>query len=97
MPSPESPAAFDGSMEEVVMGRPAGWMKELTGRGPLMSPGAPSLRRDVERAFWRIGGCQQRGRGAGGRGLPSGWQPMVQSVAAWRRSCPTDLVPVLVL
>lgn len=34
------------------MGRPAGWMKELTGRGPLKSPGAPSLRRDVERAFW---------------------------------------------
>lgn len=35
------------------MGRPAGWMKELTGRAPLKSPGAPSLRRDVERLFWR--------------------------------------------
>ncbi len=35
------------------MGRPAGRMKELTGRGPMKSPGAPSLRRDVERAFWR--------------------------------------------
>ena len=34
------------------MGRPAGWMKELTGRGPMKSPGAPSLRRDVERLFW---------------------------------------------
>jgi IS30 family transposase len=34
------------------MGRPAGWMIELTGRGPLKSPGAPSLRRDVERLFW---------------------------------------------
>ena len=34
------------------MGRPAGWMIELTGRGPLKSPGAPSLRRDVERRFW---------------------------------------------
>jgi IS30 family transposase len=35
------------------MGRPAGWMKELTGRSPMKSPGKPSLRRDVERAFWR--------------------------------------------
>jgi IS30 family transposase len=35
------------------MGRPAGWMTELTGRAPLKSPGAPSLRRDVERLFWR--------------------------------------------
>jgi IS30 family transposase len=34
------------------MGRPAGWMKELTGRAPMKSPGAPSLRRDVERLFW---------------------------------------------
>ena len=34
------------------MGRPAGWMVELTGRAPLKSPGAPSLRRDVERLFW---------------------------------------------
>ncbi len=34
------------------MGRPAGWMKELTGRSPMKSPGKPSLRRDVERAFW---------------------------------------------
>ncbi len=34
------------------MGRPAGWMTELTGRAPLMSPGKPSLRRDVERLFW---------------------------------------------
>ena len=34
------------------MGRPAGWMKELTGRSLMKSPGAPSLRREVERAFW---------------------------------------------
>ena len=27
-------------------------MKELTGRSPMKSPGAPSLRREVERAFW---------------------------------------------
>src|SRR3954451_4889343 len=40
-------------MVEVLMGRPAGWMKELTGRSPMRSPGAPSLRRDVEREFWR--------------------------------------------
>src|ERR687898_3234942 len=35
------------------MGRPAGWMKELTGRSAMKSPGKPSLRRDVERVFWR--------------------------------------------
>lgn len=34
------------------MGRPAGWMKALTGRSPMKSPGAPALRRDVERLFW---------------------------------------------
>ncbi|MFD0628491.1 IS30 family transposase [Streptomyces sanglieri] len=34
------------------MGRPAGWMKELTGRSPMKSPGKPSLRRNVERLFW---------------------------------------------
>jgi hypothetical protein len=27
-------------------------MRELTGRVSLKSPGAPSLRRDVERLFW---------------------------------------------
>ena len=27
------------------MGRPAGWMQKLTGRGAMRSPGAPSLRR----------------------------------------------------
>jgi hypothetical protein len=35
------------------MGRPAGWMTELTGRSPMKSPGKPSLRRDPERLFWR--------------------------------------------
>lgn len=35
------------------MGRPAGWMRKLTGRAPMKSPGKPSLRRDVERLFWR--------------------------------------------
>ena len=35
------------------MGRPAGWMKELAGRSPMKSPGVPSLRREVEREFWR--------------------------------------------
>jgi IS30 family transposase len=28
-------------------------MRELTGRSPMKSPGKPSLRRDVERLFWR--------------------------------------------
>ncbi len=35
------------------MGRPAGWMLELTGRAPMRSPGAPCHRREVEREFWR--------------------------------------------
>lgn len=34
------------------MGRPAGWMQKLTGRGAMRSPGAPSLRRETERRFW---------------------------------------------
>ena len=36
------------------MGRPAGWMQELTGRSPMKSPGAPAHRREVEREFWRV-------------------------------------------
>jgi transposase-like protein len=35
------------------MGRPAGWMTALTGRSAMKSPGKPSLRREVERGFWR--------------------------------------------
>ncbi len=34
------------------MGRPAGWMQALTGRGIMRSPGAPLLRREIERHFW---------------------------------------------
>lgn len=34
------------------MGRPAGWMKQLTGRDAMRSPGAHSHRREVERQFW---------------------------------------------
>ena len=41
-------------MLEVLMGRPAGWMQELTGRSPMKSPGAPAHRREVEREFWRV-------------------------------------------
>jgi hypothetical protein len=36
---------------EVFMGRPAGWMLRLSGRGAMRSPGAPSLRREGERQF----------------------------------------------
>ena len=36
------------------MGRPAGWMSELTGRSAMKSPGAPRHRREVEREFWRV-------------------------------------------
>jgi IS30 family transposase len=35
------------------VGRPAGWMRELTGRAPMKSPGHPTHRREVERLFWR--------------------------------------------
>ena len=34
------------------MGRPAGWMTELTGRSPMKSPGHPGHRRDKQREFW---------------------------------------------
>lgn len=34
------------------MGRPAGWMKQLTGREAMRSPRAPSHRREVWRQFW---------------------------------------------
>lgn len=34
------------------MGRPAGWMYKLTGRGAMRSPGAPAHRREIERRFW---------------------------------------------
>src|SRR3954454_2204275 len=43
----------NASSMEVSMGRPAGGMKALTGRSPMKSPGAPALRREVERLFWR--------------------------------------------
>src|SRR5256885_5359081 len=49
----DSTGRCNTSMLEVLMGRPAGWMKELTGRSAMKSPGAPSLRREVEREFWR--------------------------------------------
>lgn len=35
------------------MGRPAKWMKSITGRDLMKSPGAPSHRREIEREFWR--------------------------------------------
>jgi IS30 family transposase len=44
--------SIDSRQETSLGGRPAGWMRELTGRSPMKSPGAPSLRREVERQFW---------------------------------------------
>lgn len=35
------------------MGRPVGWIQWLTGREAMPSPGAPSLRRETERLFWK--------------------------------------------
>ena len=40
------------SIWEVLMVRPAGWVRGLTGRSAMRSPGAPSHRREVERLFW---------------------------------------------
>jgi IS30 family transposase len=38
------------------MGRPVGWMRTVTGRPAMRSPGRPPARREVERRFWlRIG------------------------------------------
>lgn len=35
------------------MGRPPGWVKELTGREPMRSPGRPGVnQREAEQAFW---------------------------------------------
>ena len=34
------------------MGRPGKWILQFTGRGAMHSPGAPSLRQEVERQFW---------------------------------------------
>jgi IS30 family transposase len=35
------------------MGRPAGWMQELTGRAAMRAPGHPSHRNEIERRFWK--------------------------------------------
>ncbi|MCU1640792.1 MAG: Transposase for insertion sequence element [Nocardia sp.] len=34
------------------MGRPSDWAREVTGRAPMRSPGAPAIQRSVERLFW---------------------------------------------
>jgi hypothetical protein len=34
------------------MGRPSDWMREVTGRAPMRSPGHPGHQRSVERLFW---------------------------------------------
>ena len=64
------------SMMEVLMGRPAGWMKELTGRSPMKSPG----RR-------RIGGKSNGSSGARSpRGASRGSRARRGRVAGGRRS-----------
>ena len=35
------------------MGRPQGWVTEVTGRPSMRSPGCPPTRRGIERQFWR--------------------------------------------
>ena len=34
------------------MGRPSDWVREVTGRAPMRSPGAPGHPRSKERQFW---------------------------------------------
>lgn len=52
VPGRIQPVVATPLIEEVFMGRPAGWMHKLTGRGAMRSPGAPSHRREIERRFW---------------------------------------------
>ena len=57
------------------MGRPAGWMKKLTGRAVMRSPGAPSHWREVERQFWQqiaTGITSERAAEAVGVSQPAG-------------------------
>jgi hypothetical protein len=73
------------------MGRPAGWMKELTGRSPMKVPGQASHRRDMERAFWRRiseGLSSVDAAHAVGVSTAAGVR-WFASVAGWRRSCST--------
>ena len=82
------------------MGRPAGWMTELTGRAPMKSPGKPSLRRDVERLFWReiAKGLSSEEAALAVGASQGGRQPLVSRT--WRyanvHACPT-LRPVSVV
>ena len=57
------------------MGRPAGGMHRSTGRAAMRSPGAPSLRREVERRFWQqiaTGVTSERAAQAVGVSQPAG-------------------------
>ena len=80
------------STRPLPMGRPAGWMKELTGRSAMKSPGHPSHRREVELWFWReiAKGLSSEDAARGRRGLlrrlAAGGSA---SVAGWRRCCAT--------
>lgn len=57
------------------MGRPARWIRQLTRRGAMRSPGAPSLRREIERLFWKqiaTGITSERAAEAVGVSQPAG-------------------------
>ena len=63
------------SFMEAFMGRPAGWMKKLTGRAVLRSRGAPSHRREVARQVWQqiaTGITSERAAEAVGESQPVG-------------------------
>ena len=74
------------------MGRPAGWMKELTGRAPMKSPGHPTHPSGtVERWFWRgdRDGLSMRGRRGGWAGFrPAAGVRWFRRVAGCQRSSP---------
>ena len=68
------------------MGRPSGWMQKLTKREAMRSPGAPSLRNEIERLFWEqiaTGITRESGRGcwcivSGGHTLvPLSWRDAI--------------------
>ena len=58
------------SIVEVLMGRPAGWMKELTGRSPMKSPGKPSLRPPARRRALLPARGRRRPRSSTESGFP---------------------------
>ena len=63
------------------MGRPAGWMKNLTSRGAMRSPGAPSHRREIELLIQGRNGQIQSKDSHGNDNFPPKGQHMARCTA----------------